>query len=352
MKSSSGHYFQAQDHVRALAAFTVFVWHFMSYNDGHLTGPLVFPLSYFTEGHTGVALFMTLSGYLFAKLLDGRKISYPLFLWNRFVRLAPLMAVVMLIVGVLGWYGGTLEPATYAKELLRGFVYPTWPNGGWSIAVELHFYLILPLLLYAAGRQWWVLPSLLLLPLAWRCGYYYLHGEVQSLAYWTIFGRLDQFILGILLFRHRNLMQGRGWLAATVLLAFLVFWYFFDAAGGFFKNPSYPSPSPVWLVLTFVEGLTYASLIAWYDTKFSYSDSRTARFIALIGSYSYSLYLLHFFFVFKMPVLINQYLVDLSNRYVLLLFAVPCFLALLPLSWLSYRFIEEPCLKFRRAYIR
>jgi len=30
---------------------------------------------------------MTLSGYLFAKLLDGKRIKYGSFLWNRFLRL-------------------------------------------------------------------------------------------------------------------------------------------------------------------------------------------------------------------------------------------------------------------------
>lgn len=352
MKSSSGQYFQALDHVRALAAFTVFAWHFMSFNDGHLTGPLAFPLSYFTEGHTGVALFMTLSGYLFAKLLDGRDIAYLPFFWNRFIRLAPLLALVMLLVGVQRWHAGTLDIAAYWREIYRGFVYPTWPNGGWSIAVELHFYLLLPVLLYVARRSSWGLLGLLMVPLGWRCGYYLLNGEVHSLAYWTIFGRLDQFILGILLFKHRELMRGRNLVAAGVALAFLAFWYLFDAAGGFFMNPSYPSPSPVWVVLTLVEGLAYATLIAWYDCSFTYSDSRRSRFIALIGTYSYSLYLLHFFFVFQMPVLINQYVVVLSNRYLLLAFAVPCFLALVPLSWLSYRYIEAPCLRYRVRYVR
>ena len=148
MKSSTGQYFQALDHVRALAAFTVFAWHFMHFNDGHLAAPLAFPLSFFTEGHTGVALFMTLSGYFFAKLLDGRDFSFLPFLWNRFIRLAPLMAVIMLLVGLQRWYTGTLYLPGYLNELRMGFLIPSWPNGGWSITVELHFYVLLPVLLW------------------------------------------------------------------------------------------------------------------------------------------------------------------------------------------------------------
>ena len=69
MRSSAGLYFDKLDHVRAVAAFLVFSWHFV-----HLSGvpydyaPLFPPASIFEEGYTGVSLFMTLSGYLFAKL--------------------------------------------------------------------------------------------------------------------------------------------------------------------------------------------------------------------------------------------------------------------------------------------
>ncbi|MEP6933477.1 MAG: acyltransferase family protein, partial [Nitrospirota bacterium] len=74
MKSSSGAYYGGLDHVRAIALFMVFTWHFIHVDSGQFAPPPVFPLSLLTEGHTGVALFITLSGYLFAKLLDGKKI--------------------------------------------------------------------------------------------------------------------------------------------------------------------------------------------------------------------------------------------------------------------------------------
>ena len=77
MKSSTGQYFIALDHIRAVAALLVFIWHFSHAASGYPVPfeftPSFFPLAIFDEGHTGVALFMTLSGYLFAKLLDGKR---------------------------------------------------------------------------------------------------------------------------------------------------------------------------------------------------------------------------------------------------------------------------------------
>ena len=100
MKSSTGQYYVGLDHIRALAAFIVFVWHFIHVNDQHLASVSFLPLAILTEGHTGVSLFMTLSGYLFAKILDGRQVHYFGFLWNRFLRLAPLLLFVIVVVTV------------------------------------------------------------------------------------------------------------------------------------------------------------------------------------------------------------------------------------------------------------
>src|SRR5947209_4560869 len=94
MRSSSGAHFIALDHVRALVAFMVVTWHFTHAGYGYPVPldyiPAIFPFALLDEGHTGVALFMTLSGYLFAKLLDGASIDWKAFIWNRVVRLLPL----------------------------------------------------------------------------------------------------------------------------------------------------------------------------------------------------------------------------------------------------------------------
>jgi len=143
VKSSSGEHFVALDHVRALAVLLVIAWHFTHELRGapipfqYVPAQALFPFSLLDEGHTGVALFMSLSGYLFAKLLDGKTIDYWQFLRNRLLRLVPLLAMVIVIFGVrqvaAGW-----NPLAYAAYVGLGVVFPTLPNGGWSITFPDH----------------------------------------------------------------------------------------------------------------------------------------------------------------------------------------------------------------------
>ena len=93
-----------------MAAFLVVAWHFTHAASGYPVPfdyvPSIFPFALLAEGHTGVALFMTLSGYLFAKLLDGKQIDYAAFFWNRALRLLPLLIFVVAVKAVLVWQAG------------------------------------------------------------------------------------------------------------------------------------------------------------------------------------------------------------------------------------------------------
>lgn len=359
MKSSSGQYFRSLDHVRAIAAFLVFAWHFNHARGGEYDPPLGIGWSFLTEGHTGVAIFMTLSGYLFAKLLDGKTVRLASFLWNRLLRLGPLLAVVILLVAVENLVRGTLG-LDYLGRILRGLIQPTLPNGGWSITVEAHFYILLPLLMGLAARD----PRALLWALggaiALRVLLYFWLGQVQDLAYWTIVGRIDQFLCGILAFHMRHLIAGRPGLALAVTAGFALLWWWFDRGGGFYGREDYPSATPWWIVLPAFEGAAYGWLIAWYDAWYERRQatrpdrpySRFSDFVALAGTWSYSIYLLHPFVVFRLGRAIDAYLIPLADRpYLTLLLSIPAFLLMMPIAGLSYRLIELPPMRLRRRYL-
>lgn len=355
MRSLSGAHFIALDHVRALAAFIVFTWHFTHAANGYPVAfdyvPTLFPFSILDEGHTGVALFMTLSGYLFAKLLDGKSIDYRAFIWNRILRLLPLLAVVILIVGITKFVNGQ-SLSSYAYSIVKGALFPSLPNGGWSITVEFHYYIILPLFLWMLAKsKFWPL-SIIVAAIALRLLLYHVKGEIQSLAYWTIIGRIDQFALGMLVYQFRSFIAHRHAIALLTIVAFMMMYWYFDFQGGFYQNPSYPSPSPLWIILPTIEGIAYAIGIAWYDNSFSHSTSGFSKFIGRIGEYSYSIYLLHFFVVFHAARFVNERIMDISNFYMACLWSLVFFVLMIIPGYVSFRFIEAPFLKLRKRYVK
>ena len=92
-------------------------------------------------------------------------------------------------------------------------------------------------------------------------------GEVQTLSYWTIVGRIDQFVLGIVAARERLLIGKNPWAVPAGICIFLFLTDYFRELGGFYNIPSYPSPQPLWIILPTIEGLAYGSFIAWYDCR-------------------------------------------------------------------------------------
>lgn len=355
MRSSSGAHFIALDHIRALAAFIVFTWHFTHAGRGYPVSlnyvTALFPFSILDEGHTGVALFMTLSGYLFSKLLDGKSINYFAFVWNRALRLLPLLIVVILIAGVRKYLNGD-NLLEYAYSIRNGFWLPSLPNGGWSITVEFHYYLLLPLLLWMITKSKLLPISIVIMAIALRFFLYQKNGEIQSLAYWTIIGRIDQFVLGMLAYQFSSYIANRHVFALLSIVSFMIIYLYFDRAGGFYNNPSYPSPSMLWIVLPTIEGLAYSIGIAWYDNSFSHSSSGLSKFVGRIGEYTYSIYLLHTYVVFHAATFVHEQIMDISNFYLASLWSLIFFVLMIIPGYVSFRFIEAPFLKLRKQYIK
>ena len=357
MKSSSGAHYPALDHIRCLAIFLVFTWHFLHGQNGTPVPlefvPAVPPFSLLDEGHTGVSLFMALSGYLFAKLLDGRSVRYLPFLANRALRLLPLLVAVTLLEGARRYLIGE-SLSDYVIDIVKAPLLPTLPNGGWSITVEAHFYVLLPLILMACRRS--ALAPLLLIAIAIlvRVALYTHVDHIRSLTYFYLTGHIDQFLAGIFAFHFRAYAKNRHWDMLAVFVAFSVFFWWFDAAGGFFRVGGDPSSHWIWIILPTIEAAAYSFGIAYYDTSFS-SSKRSNIILSIIergGAYSYSIYLLHIFFVFGMSDFIYRHVMTTTNFYFACFWSAICFLMMIPIGYLSYTCIESPFLRLRVRYIK
>jgi peptidoglycan/LPS O-acetylase OafA/YrhL len=159
--------------MRALAAATIVVFHCWRYSDpsGHppelgWIGSEIFP-----HLVLGVTLFFTLSGFLLyrpfaAAIMRNEPLpSVKTYLQNRALRLFPAYWVILLIVALVleaallepatTSTGALHDPGTLARNafLVQGYSPDTVLTGigpAWSVAVEIVFYLALPLLVLLA----------------------------------------------------------------------------------------------------------------------------------------------------------------------------------------------------------
>ncbi len=135
-----------------------------------------------TFGSYGVYLFFVLSGaslaFTYVDRIDAHRFSFGSFLWVRYLRLAPLYLVLMLLVlpwklGKDGATTGLLLTYLLNASLLFGFYNPSTHAvlvGGWSLGIEVIFYLLFPLLILSFRSRWlvWgVFGVLLALQLCW-----------------------------------------------------------------------------------------------------------------------------------------------------------------------------------------
>ncbi|HUS97820.1 MAG TPA: acyltransferase [Hyphomicrobiaceae bacterium] len=346
MRSSSGLYFSRLDHIRAAAAFLVYFWHFVHVHVPFETVPTIFFLSVLEEGHAGVALFMTLSGYLFAKITDGRAIVLSRFYWNRFIRLAPLLCIVLAYWAVRGRLS--------VEDFIVGFIKPSWPGGTWSIVVEIHFYALFPLILgMQRHRPISALAGLLILTTAVRTLVWALNGSVQDLAYWTIGGCIDMFLAGMLwhqLAKFPMIRRNATTILIGSILAFAAFWHVFNLAGGFYGMGGMPSPSPLWIIIPAVSGLSFGAIIVGYEAAPITIPKLLDRCLAKIGEASYSLYLLHFIFFTALAKSIAALGLPLARFDVGAIAAIATFPLAALIAIISYELIEKPCLRLRSGY--
>ncbi len=322
----------------------VFTWHFIHAGGVPVNYVPALPLlSLLEEGHTGVSLFMTLSGYLFAKLLDGRQIDYKSFLWNRALRLLPLLTVALLLQAA-AWIANGSSVQAVATQIALGSILPRWPNGAWSIAVEWHFYLILPAILFLRRL---VALILIFTAVVLRLSLFITGWEIHPTAYWTIIGHFDQFVAGIYVWYLFRGERVRPLAVLAVAMAFVTFYHWFNISGGFYG----PQASPVWIYLPAAEAAFYAVMIAAYDGSKLSLPKRLSASISFVGTVSYSIYLLHFWYYGPAAKMVTQYL-GLLPFGLSLLCSLLAFVLFLPIAALSYRCIEQPFLKLRTRYAR
>ena len=346
---AGGGYIPSLDGLRAVSIGLVIAAHIL---------PAVIPI----PGGLGVTIFFFISGFLITRLLfaeykETGRLSLPRFYARRFLRLYPVLLVYIgAFVLIAQIHGQGFHPVElnsvlfyfvnylYAMRDLAGekLVYPIGTL--WSLAVEEHFYLIVPvLLLLLRGR-----PKLLLCfaaticaaCLAIRFSYVRLWPQIlgTEFIYLRSETRFDSIAFGVILAVLCELPVGRILIARATSPLWLGF-----AFGGLFVSLAYRDPVFRETLRYTVQGLSIFVIVATlvFSDKIRIANIvLNASLVVWLGRLSYSLYIWHLGVnaeivrAFPHPPFIVMPLISLAG--------------MLVLAILSYYLIEQPFLNLRR----
>ena len=350
------------DHLRGIAALLVLIWH----GDTLRTGRVYPYVSLLGEGYTGVSLFCTRRGFILAYLYYDRKITYRDFIGRRLTRILPLFVFYLASTFYL-----TNQPIQDLVEIIStlakyGQKFPPTISQGWTILVEIQFYAIFPFLMIFAHRKGLsYLVSLLFFSIAFKFCVLITTQSVQALSYWTIFGRIDQFLSGMIfgMVMRGGISSSAWWraclpagLAASATIFGSYFWFHLQGgllapAGGVW------SPDRIWWAFSpALEGICYGAIALGYVTRphhsLTWAGRLVSRFLSHIGRISYSIYLNQFFVgsvlgVTLTPIVVSHFHFKVWEQGLLyvIVFYFPC-VALA--STVTYFLIERPFMDMRR----
>lgn len=308
-------YDEKLDHLRFLAAFIIIVfhtfppiysvlaqvtcdWHVILNHLTALTGAWILPKALVAEGHTAVGLFLTISGFLFAKITSRSDIITHKFYLNRLLRIYPLYMCVIFLALYL-----SPGPNPFQSLCLSVLTFQNLPQAVshsmltphlWSVAVEFQIYLLFPVFLASYRTQG--LRALWLFVAAsvgLKAAAYLLAGEVHNLAYVTTFGRVDQFLIGSILgfsfesYRHK--IRHPVFLLLSFAVVACVISVFHTQGGSL-----YTARKSIWIVWPAIEALVWGLFLASYCASSLSLPLILSRFISFLGGIGYSLYVTHF----------------------------------------------------------
>ncbi|MFC0166866.1 acyltransferase family protein [Pseudoduganella danionis] len=357
MNSSNLPYNPRLDQLRWLAATIVFLFHFYLEYRGQggvqITNDW---LGLISEGHTGVALFFTLSGFLFMQIAQyQQQIDYREFLRNRCLRILPLFLTIFAVALSIGRDKFTPQDLLYLFATNLGLAptsYTPITGAAWSISVEFWFYLVFPFLarftLQYGARY---LLKLLALMLFFKVASYTVNEKSTLMYFSTMVGRFDQFLVGmlaaVLYQRHSGWIQRYvGWLLPLAALLVVA-----DSAlqSHVAKFEPY-THRPFWIVWSLLESIGWSTLImAWVAYKRPLPNWLD-RTLGQGGRISFSFYLLHMGVLHVwmqyvgLPAITTNHWINTSVA-LIATYAVTWLL-----STLCYSAVEQPFLALRRSY--
>jgi peptidoglycan/LPS O-acetylase OafA/YrhL len=350
------------DSLRGLAALSVVFSH---YSQISLTYWMHYvPWRIFTDGHSAVILFFTLSGFaLTLQITAERKPSVTEFIIKRICRIyipylvaviAAYTAYSLLYRTSLSWTGGWVNGAWHAgidRHDLLNHIYFLIPFSNstldpvlWSLVYEMRISLLFPILIFIVFSTplWFSIALSVGLSLGAFGHYEHLHRTLMDASldgeWMPTLHYMSMFVLGALLARYRDVIASK--LAThsvrTLFVALAVCFFVYGMLGAInrhvFADVVLRSFADDWFVLPAVTGILVLALSLKPLANFL-----AARPLVFLGQISFSLYLLHCIVLLG----VLHYFGESYQRVSLLVAAV----LILPVSIAGYYAVEKPSIR-------
>jgi len=328
--------------LRALSFILVFIFHLNS--------------SWLPGGFIGVDLFFVISGFLMTTIItdqvDKKKFNFIDFFLNRFKRIVPAYYFLLLLTALVSAFiYAYLDLGNLIHTTLRAllFVSNTLFSSGnsyfgaqlnenpllhtWSLAIEMQFYLILPILIYLFRKNILVVFIWLTLLITIYTTYQIYVLDHKSLMYFSLIARMPEFFIGgifSLLFRN-GLSLGQK--SNNIIAVFSIVMIFSCC---YLITETSPFPG----ILSLLPCISCAVLLTIRNNVISKFLSN--KILVYIGELSYSLYLWHFPVMALIRYKNDEYALNIREIVIVILVTSI-------LSWISYHFIEN---KFKKIETR
>jgi len=286
-----------------------------------------------------------------------KEIDTIAFYKNRILRIYPLYV----FWGIYYFYANNLTPINFLCSMF--FLIPSSEafSVSWSVIVELQIYAILPFIIKFTklnGKKYlfFLLTFLVFFKLLI---YMTSQSSIQTFSYWTIFGRLDEFLCGMIVtvlsdqWKFSNKLLPFSLLLSSIASLITLF-YYFKLAGGYVGIQGIKPNPLIWIFRPLMQGIAYGSLVLGYIKLPININKHIDYFFGKLGEISYSIYWNHSFVIaFSYPIFLKLFKINLDSFYLVFLYSNFFVLPIcLILSFVTYYLIEKPFLLRRKVYIK
>lgn len=295
-------YYKELDGLRGFAALTIFFFHFMHGQEIAGTLPTV-AMKLISFGPTMANLFFVLSGFLITQILLSAKGSenfFSRYYTRRVLRIFPLyyLATLIYFFGLPLLYNRTLPSWNmqwynwvHLQNLPLTF---GWSHAGpkylWSLAVEEHFYLLWPLLVFWSNKWQMITFSALVFVTAVFSRFMLTQNHYPP--FYFTFSTMDALSIGAIagIFNyHNDLPKYKAVLKTTAIAAgvpTVVLWLLFFGT----KNSIFHTLMPVAINIFYASALC---LIVQSGDSNRVKKLLTSRALMFVGTVSYGLFIFH-----------------------------------------------------------